>query len=133
MKRIYHPYWKWEDYKEGMYDLEKEYLETEEEQLSNRAKELLSDQPYFSYIATKVISEWINAAEQNLTNQSKNKQAWIGQASCCYALKVPERITKIGWRLMTPDQQKEANNTADKIIIQWEKNHAKKVLKQKCL
>lgn len=122
MKRIYHPYQKWEDYQNGMYDLLKEYTEEEEEQLARMVKDLLSNSRNFEYIATKVITEWINSAELNLSNPSRNRQAWIGQASCCYALKVPERITKLGWHLMTPSQQTEANRVADLVIKQWEVN-----------
>jgi hypothetical protein len=133
MKRIYHPYWKWEDFENGLYDLEKEYSEKEECELANKAKSLLSNNTEFYNIALKVISEWTFAAEQNLTNKNRNRQAWIGQASCCYKYKIPERITKYGWRLLSLDEQKNANKIADKIIIQWEQQHAKKISKQKCL
>lgn len=133
MKRIYHPYWVWEDFKNGLYDQEKMYSEQEEFLLANKGKELLSHLDEFEQVALKVISEWKNASEQNLTNISRNRQAWIGQASCCYKLKIPERITKLGWRLLTYEQQIEANKIADKIIKIWEKDHAKKISHQKCL
>ena len=122
MKRIYHPYWKWEDYKAGLYDLDNFYNEQQTESMSLAAKEILCNSKYFLKTALKVISEWKHAAEVNLTNTSRNRQAWIGQASVCYALKIPEYITKYGWHLMTPEQQTEANRIADIAIKTWEEN-----------
>lgn len=133
MKRIYHPYWEWEDYQHGMFNNGGEYTEAEEEQLAHTAKELLSNQQEFYESALRMVTQWKKAAEQNLTNQNRNRQAWIGQATCCFKINIPERITKYGWRLMSPEQQNEANATADKIIKIWELDNAEKNIKQKCL
>jgi hypothetical protein len=123
MKRIYHPYWKWEDHKAGLYNMLDPYTEQQTEKLSNDAKELLSNPELFRNVALTVIRDWPRSAEVNLSNPSRNRQAWIGQASCCYALKIPEYITKFGWRLMTLEQQAEANKVADEIINIWEVRH----------
>jgi hypothetical protein len=121
MKRVYHPYWKWEDYQHGLYiNIEDAFTEEELGFLAALVKEVLTDSEVFEFIATKVISEWKFAAEENLTNDSRNKQAWIGQASCCYVLGVPEFITKYGWHLLSPEQQAEANRVADLVIKKWE-------------
>jgi hypothetical protein len=131
MNRLYHPYWLWEDYKAGLYDLQKEYTEKEEEEMATKVKLLLSNTREFYSVAIRVVTEWKKSSEQNLTNSSRNKQAWIGQASCCYKFGIPERITKLGWRLLTPTQQKEANDVADTVIKQWEGSYVEKILKQK--
>jgi hypothetical protein len=123
MKRIYYPYWKWEDYKAGLYRLTETYTEQQQEQLANDAKELLSNSNLFKQIALTVIQDWPRSAAVNLSNPSRNRQAWIGQASCCYALKIPEWITKFGWRLLTIEQQEEANRVADSVIRLWEITH----------
>ena len=122
MKRLYHPYWKWEDYQNGLYDLENFYNEEQTESMTFGAKEILTNSEYFLKTALKVVFEWKNAAEVNLSNPSRNRQAWIGQASCCYVLKIPEYITKYAWHLMTAEQQAEANRVADLAIKQWEDN-----------
>jgi hypothetical protein len=109
----------WEDHKHGMYDKPK-YTETEEMEKATLAKNLLTNSVLFENIALRVINEWKISAEVNLTNPSRNRQAWIGQSSCCYAYKIPEYVTKYGWRLMSPSQQKEANRIADKVIKVWE-------------
>ena len=123
MKRVYYPYWDWEDYKAGLYVLIDTYTEEQTEKLANDAKELLSNSELFKDVGLSVISDWIKSADVNLSNPSRNRQAWIGQASCCYALKIPEWITKLGWRLMSPEQQAEANRVADEVIRIWEIKH----------
>jgi hypothetical protein len=123
MKRIFHPYWKWEDHKAGLYELT--YAPDEEEYGAVLAKTILCNSEWFKMVASKMVAEWVKSAEFNLTNTSRNRQAWIGQASCCYALGVPDYVTKIGWRMMTNEQQREANKIADQVIEEWEK-------KQKC-
>lgn len=132
MTRIYHPYWLWEDYKNGMYEIEGNLTETQTEELTEKAKELLCNSTLFEYVALQVITKWKHAAEVNLTNPSRNYQAWIGQASCSYYWKCPEYITKYAWRLMTTEQQAEANRVADKVFAEWKKQvrgqlYAKKI------
>jgi hypothetical protein len=120
LKQIYHPYWLWEDYKNGFYNIEITYSETEEYALAIQARDLLADSERFNEVALKVISEWKYAAEVNLSNTARNRQAWLGQASCCYELKIPDYITKYGWRMLTPEQQTKANQIADSVIEKWE-------------
>jgi len=119
MERIYHHYLLWEDWKKGMYEKDGRNLE-EQQKLSMFAKNLLSNPVLFENIALRVISEWKYATEFNLSNTSRNRQAWLGQASCCFAYGVPEYITKMGWHMLTEEQQKEANKIADEVINQWE-------------
>lgn len=125
MKRIYNHYSTWEDWKSGI--LETNFNEKDTELLTYKAKSLLCNPKEFYNIGIKVISEWVFSAEQNLSNSSRNRQAWIGQACCCYKYKVPEYITKYAWRLMTFEQQEEANAIADDIIKLWEEKNAKKI------
>lgn len=132
MKRIFHPFWVWEDYQNGMYDLEREYTEKEEEELANKVKLFLSSDEFFN-IGLIVITQWKYASEHNLTNNHRNKQAWIGQASCCFKLNVPERITKHGWKLLTLKEQKKANKVADDIIKNYGEKYVKEISKEKCL
>ena len=131
MRRIYHHYKVWEDWKAGLYDIKRDYSEKETEELANKVKNLLSNSDKFYRVGINVIKEWHHSADMNLSNTSRNRQAWIGQASCCYVYGIPERITKMGWRLLSLDEQKQANLIADKIIDIWEKrlHDAQKLLK----
>lgn len=120
MKQIFHPYWLWEDYLNGFYNIEIIYSETEEYTLAVQARDLLANPERFNEVALKVVTEWKHASEVNLSNVARNRQAWIGQASCCYAFKIPDYITKYGWRMLTIEQQTIANKVADSVIEKWE-------------
>lgn len=122
MKRTYHSYDKWEDVKNGI--LDNGFSEIETEELTNKAKRLLCNSKMFYETALKVITEWTYASEQHLSNTSRNRQAWLGQASCCMKYKVPEHITKYAWRMMTLKQQERANRIADDVIMLWEERYA---------
>lgn len=119
MKRIYHNYKLWEDANNGMYDTTTRITEEETEKLTQLAIKLLSDPEKFYLTAKDMINDWSISAEQNLTIASRNHEAWIGQASCSYAHKIPERITKFAWRMMKVSAQSEANMVAQRVIDEW--------------
>lgn len=125
MKRIYHRYEKWEDWQHGMYNKTVDYDEKEQEKRAKMCMQVLSDQERFFKIANSVLDNWVISSDVNLSNVNRNRQAWIGQSACCYELGVPEFITKWAWRMMELKDQKEANQTANKIIKLWESKHAK--------
>lgn len=113
MKRIYYPYYEWEDYINGMYDPPSVFNTT-------KAKELLSNQSEFLITSMNVLREWPKSADVNLSNISCNRQAWIGQAACCYKYGIPEIVTRQAWAELDKETQREANRTADKIIRAYE-------------
>jgi len=88
--------------------------------LIDKAYNLLSNPLKFAKVAKKVTQEWKCSSELNLTNTSRNRRAWLGQASCCFSCHVPEDLTKIAWRKLSKKQQDEANETAELIIKEWE-------------
>ena len=118
MERIYYHYLEWEDFHNGLYDLDK--IDNPNKLIKSCAN-LLKDVDSFYKIMLNVIQEWRKSSEVNLTNTSRNRQAWLGQASCCYKYNAPEYITKLAWRTLTKDQQDKANDMADKVIFEWEK------------
>jgi hypothetical protein len=75
------------------------------------------------YVATY----WIYSSEHNLTNKQRNRQAWLGQAACCWLVHATENSTKQAWSRMTDQQRDVANKVADKIISEWENEYAKKI------
>ncbi|MBT7497762.1 hypothetical protein HN662_05515 [Candidatus Woesearchaeota archaeon] len=119
MKRIWHNYSKWEDYQNGMYNTTTKYTEKEQEDMAKKVRDLLSNPELFYKTAKEMINKWSIAAEQNLTIASRNHESWIGQASCSYAHKIPEKITKYGWKLMKVSEQCEANMVAQRVIDEW--------------
>ena len=115
MKQIFAHYLKWEDYQNGMYTLD---LPIESNIL--KGVYLLSNEDLFYSVALEVINNWAVSSSVNLTSPSVNKQAWIGQASCCYKYGNNELTTRKSWALLTDIQKYKANNIADKIINIYE-------------
>ena len=126
IERIYHPYWLWEDYLNGMYGkpiyTRLETGETEQERIE-KVKECLGDEKTCEKYMRKVINEWKYACEYRLTNKSLNRVAWLGQASMNMYCGLKESETKKGWWLLTQDQRDKANLIAKKLIAEWEKRY----------
>ncbi len=124
MKRIWHDYRKWEDFKNGMYNEVKDELKT------NRVSDsiaLLKDEYILEIIMREVITNWFYASEQFLTHKASNRQAWLGQAACNYAHKATESETRQAWNQLTTEEMKKANDIADIVIKEWECKHEKRI------
>jgi hypothetical protein len=115
MKRYFASYWYWEDWKYGLY---KSQIIDHHISLS---VELLSNQDKFYSAAIKMINEWQISSAVQLSNKSRNRQAWIGQATCCFNHNASEESTKKAWWLLNTDTQIEANLTADRVINIYER------------
>jgi hypothetical protein len=115
MKQIYAPYTEWEDYKNGMYT-----LTTPIDSDIIKGAELLANENLFFKTAFNVITNWVVATNVNLSNNSCNKQAWIGQATCCYLYGNNELTTRKSWAMLTDEQRYRANLIADKIVNIYE-------------
>ncbi len=125
MDRIYHPYWKWEDYRQGFYN---NVSGKEKETLKNKVVEMFRDPVKTKKNMNLVIKDWVYSCEHNLTNQSMNKIAYIGQAACCIYAGVPSSLTMEAWRLVSEENKKEANKTAEEILNKWINNQKNKQL-----
>lgn len=117
MRQQYAHYLEWEDYRNGMWRMDVE----DPELFIKNAAELLSSPADFYTVATEMVQEWKISALVNLTDNSCNKRAWIGQASCCYKHKTPEHLTRFAWNSLSKKQQDIANDIATKVIDEWER------------
>jgi hypothetical protein len=124
IQRIYHHYLKWEDWQNGMYRSTIQADDAEAEELIQYAFSLLSSPKSLYASMSSVVLDWPIASEVNLSHKSINRQAWLGQAACCYEHQVPEHLTKQAWHRLTLLQQDKANAIADRIIREWEEAHA---------
>jgi hypothetical protein len=123
MNRVFHDFNDWEDRKNGMYKyISLDGMDSE----INSCIRLLVDKNVFYETMVEMCNEWNIAAETNLTFRGNNRRAWLGRASCCYALKVPENIVQKAWKSMSKKQRLDANKTADKFLLEWEKEYAEK-------
>lgn len=119
MKQIYHPYQKWEDFRNGMWRKEtKEY----EERMLHEVIEFTGNHIKYGNAMLRVIKEWKISCEHNLSNQSINRKAWIGHAACCIEKSYPEYLVRTAWAMLTEQQRVDANKKADYAIQKWIEN-----------
>lgn len=122
MERIYHKYDLWEDHKNGMYN-DNDILD--KDVMVSKSIELLKSPEKFYFVMQNILKDWKFAVENNLSNRSQNRRAWLGAAACLYNHKCPEYLTRIAWSLLNNDVKKMANNIADKIILEYEAKNKK--------
>lgn len=116
IKQIFHHFSLWEDNKKGFYDT---VCDDYSEHIQKSIK-LLSNQEEFRKYALIVINEWVYSCEQNLTDPSLNKIAYIGQSACCLANNTPAFVTRNAWSYIDEIDQRLANETAKKILKEWQ-------------
>jgi len=117
MKRIYHRWEKWECYKAGFFDENPPKGMTAEDCQKNYA-EFLKDINLFKKSAYRVIEEWPNSTEHNLTNPNMNRIAWVGQSSVCIHLGIPSKY-RGGYHLLNETEKLNADTAALEIINYW--------------
>jgi len=124
IKRIFHHYSLWEDYKNGMWDIVSS--ETKKNNLA-KAIEFTGNHELYGSFMFKVIEQWPVACEHNLSDIHQNRQAWIGHAACSMATGITEDVTREAWGLLSEKQQEDANKQADLAIKEWEKRMQEKI------
>ena len=117
MKQIYHPYWKWEDYKNGMW---RKVSKEEELKLLPEIINFTGDYKLYGAAMFEVIKYWKYSCEHNLTDMGMNRKAWVGHAACCYKHGYPEYLVREAWNTLSTKQQSLANKMADEAIKEWE-------------
>lgn len=122
MKRIYHPYTKWEEFHAGMWNKHSPEIE---EKMLGFAIEFTGDANRYGAAMLRVIEEWPYSCEHNLTCKGMNRQAWIGHAAICLEHGIPEHVTRAAWNELTDQQRIEANAMADIAIAAWEEKWLK--------
>lgn len=119
MRQKYYHYSLWEDFKNGMYDEDKE---GRKERIEIAIK-CLTDHDICYQQMTRVVNEWKYATEQNLTNPSMNHRAFLGQSACSIYGNVHEDETREAWGYMTQQQRYDANKIADRVFLEWQQKY----------
>lgn len=119
MNRIYHPWDKWEDYKHNFYGgADYNYDKTLELYAC-----LLKDLTKFEDALKIIINEWHFSCEHNLSNESMNRIAYLGQAANALVNKVPAHVSMGGYNLLTREEQQAADALAQKYLTMWLEKH----------
>lgn len=116
MNRVFHPYWKWEEHAAGMWQLAP--IE-QRPGLLEKAVQFTGDAEQYGAAMMRVINEWPNSCEQNLTDTSMNRLAWVGHAACSLQHGIPEDITRKAWAMLTDQQRTDADAKAQKAVDEW--------------
>lgn len=118
--RIFHPWYKWEDYRYNFYGSVLDYKK--DNSLETYAN-LLKDLNMFEHALARIVVEWPYSCEHNLTNESMNRIAYLGQAACALLYNVPASVSMGGYNLLTPEDQKAADAMAQKYLTLWLEQH----------
>jgi hypothetical protein len=120
MNRIYHPWWLWEDYKAGFYE---NISGVEKKEKLNKSIEMFNSEILTYENMNYVIENWKYSCEHNLTNESLNRIAYIGQAACCVYAGVPNSITMEAWSFLSDDVKKRSDKIALDCLNKWIENN----------
>lgn len=116
--RYFCHYEKLEEYQKGMW---RRIPPKDFDQATKKARSLMMDVGLFSESMGVVIDTWSNSCKVAFTTPSVNPIAWLGQASVCEALGVPESATRAAWGQLPLRTQIQANNAARLHIDGWMK------------
>lgn len=114
MKRVFHPFWTWEEIQFGMWN----NVSNVPEHLA-RAIKFTGDHVLYGSFMRRVTLEWPISCEHNLTDEAMNRKAWIGHAATALAISCPEHITRMAWGHLTEEQRDLANRQAQDAIDSW--------------
>lgn len=116
--RTSHPWWAWEDHKDGMYSTAYGWQEK-----IPAARGLLADAARLEDAMRAVVDAWPVSAEHQLTNTEQNRRSWLGQAACRLAVQAPAIATRAAWVQLTTAQCDAANASAERVIREWSQDY----------
>jgi hypothetical protein len=122
LKRVYFPYHEWEEYKLGMWRIVRG---KQRQDYAEAAADLMRDVDSFKENMRRVIKEWPVSCLANFTAPG-NHIAWLGHAGCLLGVNSPEENTRIGWHMLKPQEQAEANRVAAEVLQEWHDGEDKK-------
>lgn len=117
MRRVFHPYTRWEDARHGMW---RNVTGEERKLFLDQAAALMRDTVSFHAHMVRVTHEWPYACEVNLTTRSINRQAWLGHAATVMAVGAPEDVTRQAWWTLTQAERDAGDAVAAVTIADWE-------------
>jgi hypothetical protein len=115
VKRIYHPFWEWEDI--GMWSQPSKVLRDE---FLSSAVQFTGNAEAYGAAMLRVLDQFPMASEHNLTDRAMNRRAWVGHAAAYLAIGCPEWVTREAWGMLTEQQRIDADVKADEAINEFE-------------
>ena len=93
---------------------------TDQDLFIDRSADLMREPDSFKLACREVLAKWPNSSIHNLSARGMNRMAWLGHAACYLSHESVEFTTRLGWRCLDQDEQKEANKVANEIIEEFE-------------
>lgn len=93
---------------------------------AEKCADLMRESDSFEFACLNVLDEWPMSCMHNLSARCMNRMAWLGHAACYLQTGSVEYTTRMGWRLLSKDEQNEANRVAMKVINFWEGEQCQK-------
>jgi hypothetical protein len=118
MKRIFHPWDKWEDYTYGFYGGK----DFDSKNAVKICANLLKDLNMFEHALARIVIEWPYSCEHNLTNESMNRIAYLGQAAFALLYNIPNNVSMAAYSTLTLEEQQKADALAQKYLDLWLSN-----------
>lgn len=109
------PWSEWEDFQAGMYE------PTIDDDRVALSIGLLRDGERFREAAREMMREWPNAAIHNGAHMWTGRNAWVGQATCCYSHGATGAETRQAWGTLSNGEQSRANRVATAAREEWER------------
>lgn len=118
--RIFHTHDKWELVEYGFFNNTHPRLSIE--QCKYKYKEFFQDLDLFESTLFELFEKCPNSCEHNLTNNSLNRIAWLGQAAVSFKHQIPSVFCS-GFNLLSDQEQDAANLIAFNALNTWLREH----------
>lgn len=117
LKRIYHRYEKWECYRSGFFKSKKGNKEENIQKVVDFFEK--EDGINFDISCNSIIHDWRYSCEHNLSNESLNRIAWLGQACVAKELGIDCYTTREAWSFLSDETKNRSNEIAQKYLNEW--------------
>lgn len=121
-----HPWYKWECYKDGFYEITTRFTRDEAEKIY---QDYFKDTNKFKRDIKKVMSLWKFSCEHFLTNPNINRVAWLGQACVFVATGVTPNY-KYSYNKLSKKIRDECDEIAKKEIQKFQKKSSNRLCEQ---
>ena len=119
-KQIFHHWELWEDYRYNFYD---NCSGEEKVKKSQSVFDMFNSEQETRRCMFFVVDNWRYSMEQNLTNPSINKVAYIGQCACAYFDNIPNTVTMENWSHLDKAVRDRSDKIALEAIERWKSNN----------
>lgn len=117
MNRIFHPWTKWECFRAGFFLSPGGKAKAAED--AAKCAAMMRNHDHFERALLGVLRDWPYSCEHNLSNESMNRVAWLGQASGTHEFGCSALSNCSAFVSLTKEEQATANEQARRVLKLW--------------